>query len=118
MTHIHVEHIAEACHEANRVLQKTWGDPMVSPHWEDAPEWQRASAMEGVANALKGRTPAELHQDWCHHKRKDGWTFGQTKDADAKTHPCLVDYDDLPDTERVKDELFLAIVLTLAGRSA
>jgi hypothetical protein len=112
---IHIESVAEVCHEANRVLQKMADDPMVSPHWDDAPDWQRTSAMEGVANAVKGRTPAELHEDWCHHKRADGWVYGRVKDPQAKTHPCLVPYDDLPRAERMKDRLFLAIVATLVG---
>jgi len=37
------------------------------------------------------------------------------KDAVAKTHPCLVDYDDLPPAQQAKDALFAAVVLALSG---
>ncbi|MFG1709216.1 RyR domain-containing protein [Nonomuraea sp. M3C6] len=102
--------IARVCHEANRVLQIAAGDPAPSPHWADAPAWQRESAIKGVEAALSGATPQELHESWCEVKRAGGWTYGPVKDEAAKTHPCLVPYGDLPDAERVKDHLFHAIV--------
>lgn len=105
--------IARACHEANRALQIAFDDPAVSPSWEDAPEWQRDSAMHGVGAAINGATPEQLHDAWCEVKRRDGWIYGETKDADAKTHPCLVPYAELPAEQRLKDGLFHAIVNAL-----
>lgn len=100
---------ARAAHEVNRIYCQSIGDNTVAP-WEHAPNWQRASVIEGVKRALAGATPRELHESWCDFKRADGWTFGPVKDADAKTHPCLVDYDDLPEAQRVKDQLFRVAV--------
>jgi hypothetical protein len=40
---------------------------------------------------------------------------GEVKDAAAKTHPCLVDYADLPHEQKVKDDLFAAVVGVLAA---
>ena len=104
--------IARVCHEANRALQIIQGDP--APHWEDAPEWQIASAIEGVARAIGGDGPEQLHESWCDFKRQDGWRFGEVKDAGAKTHPCLVPYADLPDDQKIKDHVFAAIVTALS----
>lgn len=104
------EDIARICHEANRALQIIQGDPAPSPTWDDAPEWQRTSAVEGVAQALAGKGPEELHESWCEFKRTDGWVFGEAKDVDAKTHPCLVAYEDLPAEQQLKDHVFGAIV--------
>ncbi|MCC3276386.1 hypothetical protein LJ753_10945 [Arthrobacter sp. zg-Y20] len=109
------EQIAHVCHEANRALQVIQKDPAPSPGWEDAPEWQKASAVEGVEKALAGETPEQLHQSWCDFKVADGWAYGKTKDADQKTHPCLVPYSELPADQRIKDELFQAIVRSLAA---
>lgn len=106
--------IARICHEANRAVQIETGDPAVSPRWDDAPEWQRASAIEGVEKAQAGATPEQLHESWCEFKRADGWVFGEVKDADAKTHPCLVPYRELPPEQRAKDALFQAIVQALS----
>jgi hypothetical protein len=109
------EQIAWVCHEANRALQGITGDPAPSPAWDDAPEWQRASAIAGVVEALRGATSAELHQAWCDLKVAEGWTFGLVKDVEARTHPCLVPYGDLPAEQRVKDELFGSIVRALSA---
>ena len=106
--------IARVCHEANRALQVIQGDLVPSPHWEDAPDWQIASAIEGVARAIGGDGPEKLHESWCDFKRANGWVFGEVKDGDAKTHPCLVPYADLPYDQKVKDHVFAAIVTVLS----
>lgn len=105
--------IARVCHEANRALQILSGEDGVSPPWDDAPQWQRESAVEGVGKALAGASPEQLHESWCEYKVASGWTFGKIKDSDAKTHPCLVSYADLPESQRVKDRLFSAVVSAL-----
>jgi hypothetical protein len=102
--------IARVTHEANRALQIIQGDPAPSPPWDEAPEWQRASAIDGVNNALAGATPQESHEGWLRFKEDDGWTYGEVKDEAAKTHPCLLPYDQLPADQKIKDDLFLAIV--------
>lgn len=107
--------IAQVCHEANRALQMIQNDPAVSPSWDEAPEWQRESAIEGVQHAIEGATPEELHEEWVDAKLRDGWSYGEMKDAEAKTHPCIADYDALPREQRAKDELFQGIVRALAG---
>ena len=107
------EQIAQVTHEANRVLQGIEGDPAQSPHWDDAPDWQRDSAIEGVVGALAGNTPEQSHQSWIDFKVADGWVYGSVKSVELKTHPCLVPYDELPENQKVKDHLFTAIVRTL-----
>ena len=104
-----IEAAAEAAHETNRIYCTTIGDASQVP-WKDAPEWQRKSAIEGVRTALAGATPEQQHEAWCESKRRDGWTLGATKDADAKTHPCLVPYTALPPEQRAKDSLYGAVV--------
>lgn len=111
---IDIERIAHVCHEANRALQLTYGELDVSPHFMEAPEWQVQSALEGVQAALDGATPEELHESWCQHKIADGWVYGEMKDAEAKMHPCLVPYADLPDDQRLKDAVFAGIVKAFA----
>lgn len=105
-----VELAASVCHEANRELQIAAGDPSPSPHWKDAPNWQKASALEGIVNALNGQTPKELHESWMKFKLEDGWVYGETKNGTTKTHPCLVPYSELPDDQKLKDKVFSAIV--------
>jgi hypothetical protein len=56
-----------------------------------------------------------MHQNWSDFKLKEGWVYGSQKDPVAKTHPCLVPYDQLPPTQRVKDTIFSAIVRSFFG---
>jgi hypothetical protein len=112
------EHIARACHEANRVLQVAAGEPS-SAHWEFAPAWQREAAREGVAAALASKlTPREQHEAWCQARYADGWTHGPVKDQVRLTHPWLVPWEDLPADQRLKDVLFCAIVAALGDGEA
>jgi hypothetical protein len=107
--------IARVCHEANRALQVVQRDPAPSLAWDEAPPWQREFAAECVEYGRTSVSPEVLHRRWCDAKHADGWTLGDVKDAEAKTHPCLVPYDDLPQGERDKDDLFQAVVHALDG---
>jgi hypothetical protein len=108
------EQIAEVCHEANRVYCESLGDSS-QKSWQLAEEWQKESAIEGVAGARAGtRTPAQSHQSWLDHKTAENWAYGAVKDVDAKIHPCMLPYDELPDHQRKKDAIFLGIVRLLA----
>jgi hypothetical protein len=109
--------IAEVCHEANRVLQRTLGEVVNFP-WENTSEALRASGIKGVELAMAGATPEELHESWCATKVAEGWTYGPAKDFAAKTHPQLVPYAELPEVQKVKDRLFQAIVHGLSTVNA
>lgn len=106
--------IARICYDAIRRLQIENGDP-VSPRLEDAEDYRIESMVSGVKFALRGGTPEEQHQEWCRARRTEGWTWGEVKDDLAKTHPCLVPYDQLPASQRVKDALFAGIVQAMAA---
>jgi hypothetical protein len=102
--------IARIAHEVNRAYCLATGDNSQSA-WEDAPDWQRDSAINGVNFHLTGdHNPAASHESWMAQKIAEGWTYGPVKDADKKEHPCMMPYDQLPTEQRVKDYLFLAVV--------
>lgn len=107
------EIIARICHEAARALQIEAGDPVVNPSWDDAPEWLRASVLDGVSLALDGASPQDLHEHWCAYRWADGWTYGPVKDLDTRTHPLLVPYERLEAEQRARAEVFVAIVASL-----
>jgi hypothetical protein len=44
-----------------------------------------------------------VHDVWARARFAEGWTYGPTRDDSRKTHPCLVSYDALPDSEREYD---------------
>lgn len=109
------EAIARVCHEVNRAYCAALGDLSQAP-WENAPEWQRTSALHGVemhrANPDAG--PELSHAAWLAEKRASGWIWGPTKDVERKLHPCCVPFEELPVEQRAKDFLFGAVVAALA----
>jgi hypothetical protein len=111
---LYVEEIAKVCHEANRGYCAALGDPSQLP-WEEAPEWQRQSAITGVKYHIDNpnSSPADSHMSWWEEKRRDGWKHGPVKDPVKKEHPCCVPYEQLPKEQQAKDFIFLAIVRAL-----
>lgn len=103
-----IEAIAKVAHAAN----EAWNDYL----GEDTLPFDevRESVEDGVENAILGATARESHQNWVDFKVEEGWEYGPVKDLEAKTHPCLVPYEDLPEDQRKKDALFTAIVDALA----
>ena len=103
--------IARVCHEANRAWCEANQD-FSQPRWDDAPEWQRESAINGVmfhrANPDAGDSAS--HDSWMAEKLATGWKWGIVKDAEIKTHPCIVPFDQLPREQQIKDAIFRAIV--------
>ena len=108
---LQIEFIAQACHEMNRIWCLANGDAS-QKHWEEAEQWQRESAIKGVQFRID--TPSAgndaQHNAWMQDKIADGWVYGEVKDADAKTHPCIVSFEELPEFQQKKDALFCAIV--------
>lgn len=105
-----IERIAKACHEVNRAYCQAMGDNSQVP-WEDAPEWQRASARMGVDLHLSGDFgPEASHISWMKQKLEEGWRWGPVKDAEKKEHHCLVPFSELPREQQAKDFLFRAVV--------
>lgn len=98
---------AKACHEANRAYCESIGDGS-QVAWEDAPNWQKVSAVSGVKFHINDpfASAAASHENWLYQKEADGWSYGPTKDVDAKTHPCMVPFEDLPLEQQHKDAIF------------
>lgn len=109
--------IARVCHEVNRAYCEAIGDTS-QPVWEQAPEWQRDSAIKGVmlhlTNPLAG--PQASHESWMAEKEAAGWKYGAVKNPDAKERPCMVPFSDLPREQQAKDFIFRAVVHALGHR--
>ena len=114
MTGYTAEEIARVVHEAERALQAVQGDRVPAPPWPEARPDMRRTVVDSVRHVMDGATPEGNHAHWCHQMRRDGWTWGVLKDPVTRTHPCLLPYADLPEHQRDKDELFVAIVHALA----
>lgn len=111
--------IAKAAHEINRAYCQSLRDQS-QPRWEDAPEWQRNSAIAGVKFHLDNpqAVPESSHQNWLAVKEQEGWVYGPVKDAEKKEHPCMVSFHELPREQQAKDYLFHAVVHALKDHLA
>jgi hypothetical protein len=60
------------------------------------------------------------HELWSQQRLDDGWTFGPRRDDAAKKHPCLVPYEELPESEKEYDRKMttetLKVILALGYR--
>lgn len=107
--------IAKVCHEANKAFCESLGDTS-QVSWDEAPEWQKVSAINGVLfNLSNPDAPASSsHDSWLEEKTRDGWVYGSVKDPEKKEHPCCVPYEELPKEQQAKDHLFKAVVGSLS----
>jgi len=109
--------IAKICHQANKALCEQLGDQS-QKDWDQAADWQRESAVKGVEFRLANPDApnSAQHDAWMADKEKDGWVYGPVKDLAAKTHPCMVPYEELSEGDKAKDALFSGIVNALAPK--
>ena len=107
--------VAEICHEANRAYCLSIED-FSQPHWVEALDWQKDSAIKGVKFHLANpdAKPSASHDNWLEQKVAEGWVYGEVKNPEKKEHPCCVPYEKLPVIQQIKDYLFSAIVHGLA----
>lgn len=110
--------IASICHEANRAFCKTLGDNS-QPSWEDAPQWQKDSAIKGVElhAASEYSSASDSHESWYQEKEEQGWKYGPVKDVEKKEHPCFVYHHELPPEQQAKDFIFRNIVHAIVHQS-
>lgn len=111
-----IEAAARAAHETNRAYCMALGDTSQFS-WELAPESQRESVRIGARGVLVSHnTPRQSHDLWLKTKQETGWVLGPVKNHEKKEHPCLLPYDALPMKQRLKDDIFVAVVLAV-GRA-
>lgn len=106
-----VLHCAAVVHAAIKALNDFHNEPTLTF------EQSRDSTVAGIRNLLKnpGMTPEDQHNAWLETKRADGWSYGESKDFEKKTHPCFLPYKLLPDAQRVKDYVFQGVIRAYFG---
>lgn len=111
---MNIDEVARVAHEVNRAYCISLGDNS-QPAWEDAPEWQRKSAIGGVIFHKENPSalPPESHENWLSEKRNNGWKYGPIKDEKKKEHPCFMPYEKLPPEHKAKNYIFAAVCRSL-----
>lgn len=103
---------ARAAHEAIRTLQIENNEPNVASPWVTVGKDIRDSCYIGIDRVIENPdiTNEELHNSWIVTKTEQGWKYGEVRSEEAKTHPCMVPYSDLPPFQRLKDAMFRNVV--------
>lgn len=106
--------IAKITHELNKAYCESIGDTS-QPSWEEAPEWQKSSAINGVKFHINNpnATPENSHESWLKQKEEEGWKYGEIKNPETKEHPCFRPYSELPESQKAKDYIFRQTVHSL-----
>lgn len=109
-----IREVARIAHEVIRSYCTSIHDPPL-PGWDESPEWAKDSVINGVlqmiADPLRG--PAANHEGWLAERAAAGWVYGEVKDTEKKTHPCMVPYSSLSNPQKVKNILFVSVVRAL-----
>lgn len=54
---------------------------------------------------LTEKIAENVHENWSVGRIADGWTYGETRNDEMKTTPCLVPYSELTDSEKEYDRV-------------
>lgn len=52
---------------------------------------------------LAEKIAENVHEVWSAGRMAEGWKYGEKRDDEAKTHPCLVPYEELTEEEKEYD---------------
>lgn len=53
--------------------------------------------------ALAEKLAENAHDVWARQRMEQGWTYGPERDDQQKKHPCLIPYQELPESEKEYD---------------
>ncbi len=65
----------------------------------------RKIILEESITELSELLAKNAHENWSIQRISDGWTFGPQRNDTLKQNPCLVPYEDLPDSEKEYDRI-------------
>ena len=108
------EEIARIAHYANKAYCESLED-WSQPEWYDLSDEAQESVIKGTqfASLYPQASCEALHEEGRSNKFSDGWVYGLEKSDSLKVHPCLLPFESLPPEQKVKDELFKAVVQAL-----
>jgi ryanodine receptor 2 len=79
-------------------------------HWEENPLSYQPTPIDtsGVTLTREILELTELlarnaHDHWARQRVAEGWKYGPRRDDARKEHPCLVPYEELPESEKDYD---------------
>ena len=59
--------------------------------------------LSGDILALSELLAKNTHEVWAENRMKEGWSYGEARNDAEKKHPCLVEYEELAESEKEYD---------------
>lgn len=78
---------------------------MTEPEYVPRPIDTGGVVLPPEVEALLEALAESAHDRWAELRLREGWTWGLARDDVAKTHPGLVPYADLADSEKEYDRV-------------
>lgn len=74
-------------------------DTTYTPHPIDTTDVELSDDLTQLVEQLA----RNVHDNWAIGRINQGWTYGPERNDELKQHPCLIDYSDLPESEKEYD---------------
>lgn len=103
--------IAKAGYEVCRAFEISNGITN-DTDWEKLDKTRKDNLTKavGMLRSKKRTHVSSIHESWIDNMIRNGWSYGKVYDAEAKTHPDMIDYRSLSPLHRAKDKLFFQTV--------
>lgn len=75
----------------------------MSPNYRPAPIDTSRVRLPREIEELTEMLARNAHEIWAQQRLADGWRLGPARDDEKKRHPCLVPYEELPESEKIYD---------------
>ena len=106
------ERRAEFVYEGARIAAIAAKAPIIPEPWGDREQPFKDQFLEVIEKQCgpdRSADPEALHEEWVIAYEEMGWTYGDVRDPEKKTHPDMVPYNQLGQLERDKDAVFVAL---------
>jgi ryanodine receptor 2 len=82
-----------------------------NPAYQPAPIDVSHTELPEEAENLIERLAENAHEVWARQRLDQGWRYGPRRNDEKKEHPCLIAYEELPESEKDVDRQ--AVITTL-----
>ena len=72
---------------------------MYKPQPIDTSDVKLPMELEELIEAMS----KNVHEVWAETRIGQGWTYGKQRNDELRTHPCLIPYENLPESEKEFD---------------
>ena len=72
-----------------------------SPQPVDTSDIKLPESLEPLVEQMS----KNVHEVWAKARIQQGWTYGEQRNDELKTHPCLIPYEELSEEEKDYDRM-------------